>query len=142
MISQELLKICQCRSSRPVAFGSASGGAILRGLPPARGAAWHRAGPARQLGQAPQVAPDDVGLLRAGWGFDVAVDPGGVESEALGRADVVLEAEGDVQDALGWLADLLQQVAEALFGRFVGPDILSHDDPLEGKVEMPQRVRH
>ena len=72
-----------------------------------------RAAAADQLGQPPQVAPLVICPLLAGRGLRVAVDPGGSHPLALRRRDVVLEAEGDVQDVLGGFVDARQRVLEA-----------------------------
>jgi hypothetical protein len=54
-------------------------------------------GGAGELGESPEVAPHVVRPFVARFRFGVAVDPGGPPAEALGRANVVLEPEGDVE---------------------------------------------
>src|SRR3970282_2953517 len=56
------------------------------------------------------------------------------------RPYVVLEAEGDVEYALGRLADARQRVVEARSGRLVGAGVLGRHDVVEGQVQVAQGV--
>src|SRR3954447_9623160 len=94
---------------------------------------------ADELGAAPEVAPlvVAVGVAR-GW-FGVAVDPRGPHSERGRGRQVVLEAEGDVEDVLRRLADRLERLAEDLLAGLVGARVLGGDDVVEGDLQLLER---
>src|SRR4051812_21620481 len=95
---------------------------------------------ARQIGQAPEVAPFVVGGGGAGLGFGVAVDPSGLPAEFLSGSDVVFGPKGDVKHLPWVVANAFQRLLEDDVRGFVGTAVLGRDDVVEWNADVLERV--
>src|SRR5436190_2318752 len=94
----------------------------------------------RHVRERPERVPLEVGFVRPRPLLALAVDPGRAEADLLGRADVVLEAEGDVQDLAGVAAEPAVGELERRQRRLVRVGVLGHDHLVELHLELTQRV--
>ena len=68
-----------------------------------------------------------------------AVDPDGRQAEPLGRDVVVVQALGDVEDAVARQPEPLEREFEVPLARLVAPGLLGGHDPVEVGAEASRR---
>jgi hypothetical protein len=120
----------------PIGYSSGTAFVSTAGVPALSAARSDVVGSAGERGEAPEVAPDVVGAFVTRFRLGVAVDPGRTPAEALGGADVVLEAEGDMEQTFGRLADARQRLLEDGVGGFVGAAVLGGDHVVERNADV------